>query len=264
MRERLIWGVGMAAVFLPFLIIGGLPFQLLVASLAGVAMYEMLKMRGLEPFSLEGALSIFAAIVLTLPLQNYFGFLPIDANWTVFGLMVFIILSGTVFQSHSYSFEDAAYPIAASFYVGFGFHNLINARIAGFDKVFFALLIIWATDIGAYVIGRQIGQRKLLPQVSPNKTVEGSLGGMASAFIVALIFMIFDRDIYEPHHFLVMCLLVLVFSAFAQFGDLVESALKRHFGVKDSNHLIPGHGGILDRCDSWLFVLPIMHFFGLF
>lgn len=264
MKDRIIWGVGMFAIFFPFLILGGILFQILVSVLAGLSVYELFKMKKLEPFSFEGGIAMLAAVVLAIPLQNYFNFLPIDAGWTAFGLLAFLLLVGTVFQSPSYSFEDAAYPIATSFYVGFGFQNLINARIAGFDKVFFALLIIWATDIGAYAIGRQIGQRKLIPQVSPNKTIEGSLGGMASAFVVALMFMIVDRDVYAPHHFLIMCVLVLLFSSLAQFGDLVESSLKRHFGVKDSSHLVPGHGGILDRCDSWLFVLPFMHFFGLF
>ncbi|MBW1571265.1 phosphatidate cytidylyltransferase, partial [Streptococcus sp. SPC0] len=93
-----------------------------------------------------------------------------------------------VLNSNSYSFEDAAFPIASSFYVGIGFQNLVSARMAGIDKVLLALFIVWATDIGAYMIGRQFGQRKLLPSVSPNKTIEGSLGGIASAIVVAFFF----------------------------------------------------------------------------
>ena len=124
--------------------------------------------------------------------------------------------------------------------------------------------IVWATDIGAYLFGRQFGQNKLLPKVSPNKTIEGSVGGILSAIIVALIFGLINHGVYAPHNFFWLLICTILFSIFGQFGDLVESAIKRHFGVKDSGNLIPGHGGVLDRCDSWIFVFPIMHFLGLF
>ncbi|EHJ52365.1 phosphatidate cytidylyltransferase [Streptococcus macacae] len=264
MQKRVIFGGVALAVFLPFLFLGGIFFQLFAAVLAAIGVMELLKMKGLEIFSFEGILAMLAAFVLTIPLGSYLTFLPMDSSFSAFSIVIFFILSGTVLNMGSYSFEDAAFPIASSLYVGIGFQNLVNARIAGLDKVFLALFIVWATDIGAYMIGRQFGQRKLMPSVSPNKTIEGSLGGILSAVVVAFIFMLADRTVYAPYPFLVMLLLVAVFSIFAQFGDLVESAVKRFYGVKDSGKLIPGHGGILDRFDSMIFVFPIMHFFGLF
>ena len=114
------------------------------------------------------------------------------------------------------------------------------------------------------MIGRQFGSRKLIPKVSPNKTVEGFVGGILSAVVVAIIFLIVDKSLLAGYSFGMILLLVVIFSIFSQFGDLVESAIKRHFGVKDSGKIIPGHGGILDRFDSMIFVFPIMHFFGLF
>lgn len=264
MKERVIWGGVAAAIFLPFLIMGSLPFQLFVGILAMIGVSELFKMRRLEVFSFEGVFAMLAAFVLTVPMDHYLTFLPIDASFAGYGLLVFFLLAGTVLNNRAYSFEDATFPIAASLYVGIGFQNLVNARMSGIDKVLLALFIVWATDIGAYMIGRQFGKRKLLPSVSPNKTIEGSLGGIACAVLVSFVFMLVDRAVYAPHHFLVMLLLVALFSIFAQFGDLVESAIKRHFGVKDSGKLIPGHGGILDRFDSMIFVFPIMHLFGLF
>lgn len=264
MQKRLIFGTLAAALFLPVVFMGGLVFQLLAGSLAMLAVYELFRMKGLEPFSFEGVLAMLAAFVLTIPLEHYLPFLPVGGGFSAYGIVVCLLLVGTVFSHASYSFDDVAFPIASSLYVGIGFQNLVNARLVSVDKVLFALFLVWATDIGAYVIGRQFGRRKLAPAVSPNKTLEGSLGGVLSALVVAVVFMVVRPTVYAPYGLLTMAGLVIIFSVFAQLGDLVESALKRHFGVKDSGKLIPGHGGILDRFDSMIFVLPIMHFFGLF
>ena len=178
MQERLIGGGVAAAIFLPLLFIGGLPFQLLVGAMAMVAVSEMLRMKHLEIFSIEGILSMVAAFILAVPIDQYFISLPTNASVTGFAVISFLILAGTVLNSDHYFFDDAAYPIASAFYVGFGFQNLIAARLDSWEKVLFALFIVWATDIGAYLFGRQFGQNKLLPKVSPNKTIEGSVGGI--------------------------------------------------------------------------------------
>ncbi|WP_288623413.1 phosphatidate cytidylyltransferase [uncultured Streptococcus sp.] len=264
MKQRVIWGAIALLILLPFLLLGGLSFQVFAGLLAMIGVAEMLRMKRLEFFSIEGVLAMLGAFVLTVPLNNYFTSLPLDSSFSVYGLLVFLLLAGTVLNSDDYSFDDVSYPIAASLYVGIGFQNLVNARISGLDKVLFALFIVWATDIGAYMIGRRFGRRKLLPKVSPNKTIEGSLGGIVCAVIVALIFMLVDKAVYTPHNLFATLIYVVLFSVFGQFGDLVESAIKRHFGVKDSGKLIPGHGGILDRFDSMIFVFPMMHLLGLF
>jgi phosphatidate cytidylyltransferase len=120
----------------------------------------------------------------------------------------------------------------------------------------FALLIVWLTDTGAYIFGRLFGKRKLWPEISPNKTVEGFVGGILCSTIVAVVFSIY----YDmPLSLFPLLLVTWLLSLFGQLGDLVESALKRHFDVKDSGTLLPGHGGILDRFDSFIFVLPLMN-----
>ena len=145
------------------------------------------------------------------------------------------------------------------------FQNFISARSAGFEVLLFALFIVWATDIGAYLFGRRFGRHKLMPDVSPNKTIEGALGGILSAVVVAALFLVFtaNKGLF-PYQMPVMLVLTVLFSIVGQFGDLVESSIKRHYGVKDSGNILPGHGGILDRFDSLLFVFPIMHLCGLF
>lgn len=264
LQKRVIFGAIALAIFAPFLLTGGMAFQFFVGLLAMIATAELIKMRRLAPNSIEGVLAMLASLVLTLPLQNYLTFLPTDGNYTAYAIVVFLLLGATVFNIGRYNYSDVVFPIASSFYVGIGFHSLVLARMGGLDKVFFALCLVWATDIGAYMIGRRFGRRKLLPKVSPNKTVEGFVGGILSAVVVAIIFLIVDKSLLAGYSFGMMLLLVVIFSIFSQFGDLVESAIKRHFGVKDSGKIIPGHGGILDRFDGMIFVFPIMHFFGLF
>ena len=263
LQKRLIFGGIALIIFIPLVIMGGVIFQIGVALLSMLAIHELLHMKGLPTTTIEGILAMLAAFVLTLPLENYLKFLPVDGNVVAYGLVVFMLLGATVLGSN-YSFEDAAYPIAASFYIGFGFNALLDARLVNVDKVLLALFIVWATDSGAYFIGTRYGKKKLLPHVSPNKTIEGSLGGVVSAVLVAAIFMLIRPQVARPYNFLIILVLTVIFSIAGQFGDLVESAIKRHFGVKDSGKFIPGHGGVLDRFDSLLFVFPLMHFFGLF
>jgi phosphatidate cytidylyltransferase len=122
------------------------------------------------------------------------------------------------------------------------------------------VLVTWASDIGAYAVGRTIGRHKLIPSVSPGKTIEGSIGGLLASMLVAAVYTKFALHPVAHLDFAIAPIGVLVFGALvsvaAQLGDLAESLLKREGGVKDSSHLIPGHGGVLDRIDSLLFVLP--------
>lgn len=117
----------------------------------------------------------------------------------------------------------------------------------GLDDVLFLLLVVWMTDIGAYLVGRLIGGRKLAPVISPGKTISGALGGLAFGIIAG---MIFARG---PLAILPAAALSLV----SQVGDLGESALKRRLGVKDSGRTIPGHGGLFDRLDGILAAAPV-------
>ena len=119
-------------------------------------------------------------------------------------------------------------------------------------------MLTWVTDTGAYFVGRSVGRHKLIPSVSPGKSVEGALGGLVLAIVAAWLY---ERTVLVPVAHLAFVpgaalLFGAVVSAAAQVGDLAESLIKREAGVKDSSHVIPGHGGVLDRLDSLLFVLP--------
>jgi phosphatidate cytidylyltransferase len=123
------------------------------------------------------------------------------------------------------------------------------------------VLLTWGTDIGAYFFGRAFGRRKLMPSVSPGKTVAGAIGGVVTSVFVCWLFVI---ALLRPVGQMTLTVfgivtLAVVVSVAAQVGDLFESLLKREAGVKDSSRIIPGHGGVLDRVDSLLFVLPVSY-----
>jgi len=131
---------------------------------------------------------------------------------------------------------------------------LRDDHTSGLANILFVLAIVWGSDIGAYVVGRIVGGPKLAPAISPGKTWSGAAGGLASAVLAALGIAACLSSGYSPSHVMELAIGLGIVS---QAGDLLESALKRRFGVKDSGHLIPGHGGLLDRLDALLAVAPV-------
>jgi phosphatidate cytidylyltransferase len=130
-------------------------------------------------------------------------------------------------------------------------------QVWGFTALMFVLLIVWVTDIGGYFAGRGIGGPKLWPRVSPKKTWAGAIGGFVASLFVAAGFAAFGLGKTGP-----LVLLGAVLSVASQLGDLFESAVKRRFGVKDSSHIIPGHGGLLDRLDGFVAAVVLAAIFG--
>jgi phosphatidate cytidylyltransferase len=128
----------------------------------------------------------------------------------------------------------------------------------GFTALMFVLLIVWVTDIGGYFAGRGIGGPKLWPRVSPKKTWAGAIGGFAASLVIAFGFAALDLGKTGP-----LLLLATILSIASQLGDLFESAVKRRFGVKDSSHIIPGHGGLMDRLDGFVAAVVLAAIFGL-
>ena len=128
----------------------------------------------------------------------------------------------------------------------------------GFIALIMILLVVWATDIGGYFAGRGIGGPKLWPRVSPKKTWAGAIGGFAASLAIAGGFVAFGPGKTGP-----MLLLGAALSVVSQLGDLFESWVKRRFGVKDSSHIIPGHGGLLDRLDGFVAAVVMAAIFGL-
>ncbi|MCO0596853.1 phosphatidate cytidylyltransferase [Peribacillus butanolivorans] len=260
MKQRIITAVVAAAIFIPIVILGGIPFLLMVYLLASIGLYELMKMKNMRVLSFEAILSHILLWVLLLPNENTAFLANINYDKVQIFLMgVLLLLLYTVVSKNRFTFDDAGFLVITILYLGMGFYYLFETRDSlglGVIYILLALFTIWATDSGAYFIGKSLGKRKLWPEISPNKTVEGFFGGIFSALIVGVLFYVFSSLDYT---LLQLLLISLIIAIFGQLGDLVQSAYKRHYGVKDSGKLLPGHGGILDRLDSLIFILPILH-----
>lgn len=257
MKQRIITAVIAAAVFLPIVIYGNLPFEILIYLMATVGLYELLKMHKIGPASFPAVIAFIMLWVILVPS----GYMSTLENWNlnkvnVFALGVIVLLMYTVVTKNRFTFDHVGFVVISLIYVGMGFYYIAETRETGLVYVFFVLFTLWATDSGAYFVGRSLGKNKLWPEISPNKTVEGAIGGICSALVVALIFYFFTNIDLSLVKIMIMSVIIAVFG---QIGDLVQSAFKRFYGVKDAGTILPGHGGILDRTDSWIFVFPILH-----
>ncbi len=167
--------------------------------------------------------------------------------------------SGKPLSSVAITVFGVTYAGLFSYIYALRYHDYAVGARAGTILVVLPILLTWATDVGGYTFGRALGKRKLIPTVSPGKTVEGAVGGLGLTIVICLLYVRFLMMPYAQLGLTIQgaVLFAIVISVAAQIGDLAESLLKREAGVKDSSRIIPGHGGILDRFDSLLFVMPI-------
>ncbi|MEL0537736.1 phosphatidate cytidylyltransferase [Staphylococcus debuckii] len=254
MRVRTVTAIIALLIFLPILIIGGPLLMYFSYILALIALKELLNMNKIRFISIPGLISALGLVLIMLPHDLGAWVAAVQLKGLI--IMSFVILSYTVMSKNRFSFIDAAFCLMSVAYVGIGFMYLYETREAGLAFILFAFLVVWTTDTGAYLFGRSFGKHKLWPVISPNKTIEGFIGGVLSSLLVPLVmqfFVDFDFNIW------IILLVTVILSMFGQLGDLVESGFKRHFGVKDSGKILPGHGGILDRFDSFMFVLPLLN-----
>lgn len=256
MRQRIITAIIALLIFFPIVIYGGLPFIMLTLLMATIGLYELLRSTRLNTFFIPSLLSY---IVLWLTIVGRISdqpmYFPLDVKKLWLGLIV-ILLAYTVFSKNKFTFNDVGTIILSMIYVTIGFYLFIYVRGLGLKYLLFVLFVIWTTDTGAYFSGRFFGKRKLWPSISPNKTIEGAVGGLLLAIFVSLIFTWISPLPISTFQILGYGIII---SMSGQVGDLVASALKRQFEIKDFGTLLPGHGGILDRFDSLLFVLPILY-----
>jgi phosphatidate cytidylyltransferase len=252
-----------AAVLIPCLFAyifwgGPLLFALLIWIGLGLGTYEYLKLTGAERLFRE--LGLYGVLgTLALGAAYFFGleglFAALILNFFI--LVIYLILT---FNEQRLFFDRLGKQLFALWYLPLflPFFILLRSGPQGRNWIFFLLAVNYAGDTAAYYTGRAFGRHKLAPAVSPKKTVEGSLGGLAANLVLAGIF---QQTLFPQVSAGEILLLGLVVGGLSQCGDLLESMLKRASGAKDSGILFPGHGGFLDRVDSLLLPVPVVYFY---
>lgn len=217
-----------------------------------IGLNEFFKPISIEYKPLKGIVYVltfiwFAGLYIDIPTYYY--------NFMI-AILVFTVLSVVVFSDHSLT--DAALSILAFFYIPFAFSHLV--MIAKLDAQFFIwypFIIAFITDTFAYFTGKMIGKTPLIPSVSPNKTVEGSVGGVLACVVASGIY----AYLFNPGFFAFALFLGVIGAILSQIGDLIASRIKRIFEIKDFGKIMPGHGGVLDRFDSIIVTMPLVYYF---
>lgn len=246
---------GLAGMFLTLILIylGGIWYSAAVFILAVMALEEYYR------FSLRGSY-YFPRYLSFTAAALYFLLLHINLSFALEMslLLLFIPFCLYFLFNNNFNFRDLTFSIWGIIYIAWflGFLTVIRFMPEGFNYTLLLFLSIWVSDTAAFFIGSYLGKHKLKPSISPNKTIEGSLGGLfATVLFVTLLRNYFNLEFYSALG------AGIIISFFGQAGDLVESALKRHLKLKDSGGIIPGHGGILDRFDSILLAAPPYYFY---
>ncbi|NGM81117.1 phosphatidate cytidylyltransferase [Paenibacillus sp. 7124] len=259
MKQRLITGVAAGAIFLGLCLLGGWWFHLLLIVMALIGYYEFAKMIGCSPLGGSTIAGYGAVLCFMMPWDLLDVSAPLSWKQGVWLLMLLFFFI-TVFTKNKVDIRITALLFIGALYIGTGFSYMAVSRFSpdghGLFWTFLLLCSIWGSDAGAYFVGRAWGKTKLWPAISPNKTVEGALGGVIIAIVIAMVFALIAPDLLT---FGRAGIIGLASAVVGQLGDLVQSAYKRVYGIKDSGSLLPGHGGILDRCDSWIIVFPFVH-----
>ena len=252
LKQRLIVGAIGAVFMIAVLLADVRIISLVVGIMAVIGLSEIYNATGV--LKKQNKLCLFS-YAYTLVMYIALGFLPNAGTTVAAFVFIYIVL---LFAYMMFNQESEFV------YVSVFFAHVILVRKLEYGEyiMWFIFVTAWLSDTLAYAVGLKFGRNKLIPSISPKKTVEGAIGGLAGSLIFNLIFAIICSTAFDLQiNYFAVILLALVAGAVSQFGDLAASSIKREYNLKDYSNLLPGHGGILDRFDSVLFVAPIVYYF---
>lgn len=253
MKQRILSALVFVPVLLLFMYLGGAPFAGLVVALGAIGVHEFYTMAKTKHQVL------FVPVLLGVMVMLIAAYLQVSV-WLTLGILVtFCMVFGyAVFKFPAFGVEDIAVNFLGLIYIGWTLAHLIllGGMPDGRVLVFFVFVAMWANDTGAYFIGITLGKRRPWGEISPKKSVEGAIGGIITTCVALYALNLY----FGLMHGVTVILIGVVVAIIGLIGDLMESLIKRYYGVKDSGKLLPGHGGILDRFDSVMLAAPMMYY----
>lgn len=262
MKRRVISAIVALLILVPIFLMGGFIYDATIVILSLLGLREFLKVKETKkelPSFIQFISYIMLSLIVVSGVNSQEMIFSIDFR-IISGLLVVFLLPTILYHDRSlYSINDAFYLIGGVFFLGVSFSLLIIIRNISLNYIIYLFLISIMTDTYAYIVGRLIGSHKLLESISPNKTWEGMIAGTFFGVFISTLYYVTAIDMNASYLFIIVMTLFL--SILGQFGDLVFSAIKRYFKTKDFSNIMPGHGGILDRFDSIIFVILGFIFF---
>jgi phosphatidate cytidylyltransferase len=225
-----------------------------------VGLYEFYKATGLNDKKCLCALGYLAAVIVPL-MRGYVNFVLYAPLVYLFMLLLFVIMLA---QHKTVSVTDAAMMIFGVIYIPYFLTNLLYIRELEYGKILIWIPFVGAflTDTCAYFAGVFLGRHKLCPEISPKKTIEGSVGGILGCMVACMLYGLLMENVWSLNvNYISLAALGFPMSIVSQIGDLSASIIKRKFGIKDYGNLFPGHGGILGRLDSVIMIAPMVYLY---
>ncbi len=266
LEQRIVAGLFGFIVIVGSVLYSDFTFVLIFSLLSMLTQLEFYKLLGLDgnlPLTYYGTICGVALVVLTYVIEK--GLIGLENYFLISPLLAMIFFIKLYKKNDLKPFTNIGFTFLGLIYVALPFSLIVVMAMRGqnynYEIILGSLLLLWATDIGAYFAGTKFGRRKLFERVSPKKSWEGAVGGALSAAVIAFLLGLYFRT-YEPWQWFCIGAIIVVTGT---YGDLVESLFKRSIAIKDSGSSIPGHGGFLDRFDGLLLSAPfIVTFLKLF
>lgn len=264
MTKRILTAIVALGVLTPFLVFSHTNMLLIFTGfLSAIAMYEILECVGLlkNPYISIPTFAVSAAVVMMTRMINdtnrYF-----TVTFLLFFTYVIYMMTVSVFSRGKVPVSEAAITAMAGIYIIFGFCSIVLLRDLKYGQYIYllAFLVPWIFDSGSYFVGINLGRHKLIPDVSPKKTVEGAVGGIIFGVLSAVIYgFIISCSISTEVNYPALIIAGFVMCVLSLLGDLIASLIKRHYNKKDYGTVFPGHGGVMDRFDSIIATAPFLY-----